>query len=218
MIRILAAAVLAALALAPEAPRAEPVRKAAGDVVVVDGIRLPRSVAGIAFASVVDNEPEHPGLGKTIRFRAAGPAVVTAYVYDAGLEQGLDGTLNRAFLAHFDVVTSDVFRAGEIPGYWKDVELVDRYWLGSPDGGRAFVCAEFRVVSPADEPLRSLACLSATAGRFVKVRFTLPDPERRSRLHLAFLGEIAALNGLLLASPDGRDGAPETPGGGSAPD
>lgn len=184
----LLAALLLPLACAPQeggrqaAPDARPPLEAAA-------ARLPESAAGFERGSAVWHEPERPGLGVTVDY--AGPAraaVATVSLYDRG-EPPLSGADAAPRVARElnEAVADVVAQAGTRTN--QSLSERERVQVAVP-GGAPLSCARLEGTYGRQQ-MRTLVCLGAAAGRFMKVQVTSSARPVRPVEELPFVVEIA---------------------------
>uniref|UniRef100_UPI0022EA671A hypothetical protein n=1 Tax=Falsiroseomonas oryzae TaxID=2766473 RepID=UPI0022EA671A len=148
--------------------------------------RLPASVAGFTRGSAVWHERERPGLGVTVDY--AGPAraaVATVSLYDrgAGPVAERDPRVAQEFT---NAVSEVVALAGTRTS--QTIAERERSQLPVP-GGAPLDCARLEGTYGRQE-VRTLVCLGAAAGRFVKVQVTSPLRQVRPVDPLPFVVEV----------------------------
>lgn len=143
--------------------------------------RLPAEVGDFTRGGTAWHEREQPGMGATVDY--AGPAraaIATVSLYDRG--QGPVAEQDAGRLAgEFDRVVAEVLaQAGRRTS--QRMAEAERSALAVP-GGAPLSCARLEGTYGRQQ-LRTLVCLGAAAGRFVKIQVTSPlrpvrpvDPE-----------------------------------------
>jgi hypothetical protein len=139
-------------------------------------------VASFTRGDTVWHEPAQPGMGVSIDY--AGPsraAVATVSLYDRGQGSVADTPGDPRLAREFEVVVADALRQADRRTS-QDLAERGRNALAVP-GGRPLSCALLEG-SYGRQQVRTLVCLGAAAGRFVKVQVTSPlrpvvpvDPE-----------------------------------------
>ncbi len=177
----------------PGAPRGTPAAGAgaagAEAPLSAQASRLPESVAGFTRGNTTWHEREQPGMGVTVDY--AGPsraAVATVSLYDRG-QGAIAGAAGETRLAgEFNAVVADVLaQAGTRTS--QQMAEQERSTLPVP-GGAPLSCSRLEGTYGRQE-VRTLVCLGAAAGRFVKVQVTSPLRQVRPVDPLPFVVEIA---------------------------
>jgi hypothetical protein len=150
--------------------------------------QLPESAAGFSRGSAVWHERERPGLGVSIEY--AGPsraAVATVSLYDRA-EGAVPDTPGHPRLAR--EFTEAVAEVVALAGTRTSQQLAEsgRAELPVP-GGAPLSCARLDGTYGRQE-VRTLVCLGAAAGRFLKVQVTSPARQVRPVDPLPFVVEI----------------------------
>jgi hypothetical protein len=137
--------------------------------------RLPASVAGFARGDAVWHERERPGHGVAVDY--AGPAraaVATVSLYDRG--QGSVSERDARIAGEFDSAVADVLAQA---GARTSSSLAERgrSQMAVP-GGAPLDCARLEGTY-GRQPVGTLVCVGAAAGRFIKVQVTAPSRQVR---------------------------------------
>lgn len=148
--------------------------------------RLPAQVAGFTRGQSTWLERERPGLGVSVDY--AGPAraaVATVSLYDRG-QPGITQTDARLAGEFSAAVGEVVAQAGTRTS--QQIAERDRFTVPVP-GGAPMSCARLEGTYGRQE-LRTLVCLGAAAGRFIKVQVTSPARQVRPVDPLPFVAEV----------------------------
>jgi hypothetical protein len=151
--------------------------------------RLPAAAAGFTRGSAVWHERERPGLGVSVEY--AGPAraaVATVSLYDRAGDPVAETPGNPRLAREFsDAVAEVVALAGTRTS--QQMAESARAELPVP-GGAPLSCARLDGTYGRQE-VRTLICLGAAAGRFLKVQVTSPARPVAPVDPLPFVVEIA---------------------------
>lgn len=147
----------------------------------VGGIPLAVDYANFHRGQLTDNERETPGLGYTVAYHGGDNGEATVFVYTKGRDNIPDGPMSDLVRDEFNQATREILSLGQTVG--RTTQLVSRYGTGSPDSGIEFLCAEF-VLTDRLGSRRTFVFVTASAGKYVKVRVTLrtndaTDPQAR---------------------------------------
>lgn len=149
--------------------------------------RLPEQVATFTRGRTVFLEQERPGQGVAVEY--AGPAraaVATVSLYDRG--QGAVADRDPRLPQEFSAAVAEVVAVAGTRTSQQIAER-DRSELQVP-GGAPLSCARLEGTYGRQE-VRTLVCLGAAAGRFLKVQVTSPARPVRPVDPLPFVVEIA---------------------------
>jgi hypothetical protein len=185
--RLLALAALAALAGCAVEQQPRRAAETAKPTLEAAAAQLPAEVADFTRGNAVWHERERPGLGVSVDY--AGPAraaVATVSLYDRGQPAVAPGDPRLA--AEF---TSAVAEVVELAGTRTSQRLneSERSQLPVP-GGEPLSCARLDGTYGRQQ-VRTLVCLGAAAGRFLKVQVTAPARPVRPVDPLPFVVGIA---------------------------
>lgn len=145
---------------------------------------LPAVLGGFTRGAITDFEARSPGLGAGVRYSLPGRQVrADVFLYDRNLgvpitEAAQAGPVREEFERAIREVLAFHHR--------RNREMTHTGSVSLPDG---LLCAEFDVATPAGTRDYSLACLAGAAGRFVKVRLTMPQAPDASAIGQAFARE-----------------------------
>jgi hypothetical protein len=148
--------------------------------------RLPEQVAGFTRGRTVFLEPERPGQGVAVEY--AGPsraAVATVSFYDR--RQGAIADRDARLPQEFSAAVAEVVAVAGTRTSQQIAER-DRSELAVP-GGAPLSCARLEGTYGRQE-VRTLVCLGAAAGRYLKVQVTSPARPVRPVDPLPFIVEI----------------------------
>ncbi len=189
MRRILAAALLAALpACAPGADQA-PARRAPPTLVPLDAAaaRLPGEAAGFVRGETVWHERERPGQGVSVDY--AGPArsaVATVSLYDRGTAPV--GEDPARIESEFQTAVAEVVASADRR---TNQRMTERERTTLPvAGGAPLTCSRLDGLYGRQE-VRTIVCLGAAGGRFLKVQVTSPGRQVRPVDPVPFIQGIA---------------------------
>lgn len=148
----------------------------------IRGIPFPLDIGDFRRTGVINNEPEHPGMGVTIRYSAGGP-FATVFVYDLGrprVTQGAEGHEVRAqaLQAEHDIRT--------VRGAIEVLQPI----AAATGPCQRFVRAKYRFMdrgTSTGQWMESHLYLGVAKGQFVKIRVSYPDDQARP------VGEAAAV-------------------------
>jgi hypothetical protein len=151
--------------------------------------RLPPTLAGFTRGNATWHERERAGLGVTVDY--AGPAraaVATVSLYDraqgAVAEAAGDGRVAQEF-------TGAVAEVVALAGTRTSQQIAERERAELPvPGGAPLSCARLDGTYGRQE-VRTLVCVGAAAGRFLKVQVTSPARQVRPVDPLPFVVEVA---------------------------
>jgi hypothetical protein len=134
--------------------------------------RLPASVAEFTRGEVTWHERERPGLGVAADYAGPGrAAVATVSLYDRGGGPIADDPTAPRMRAEFESAVADAVASA---GRRTSAQLTDRETTILPvPGGAALNCARLDGTYGRQE-VRTLVCLGAASGRFMKVQVTSP--------------------------------------------
>jgi len=82
-------------------------------------------------------------------------------VYSKRQRDIADGPISEEVKAEFNQATREVLSLGQLAG--RKIELVSRYWTGSPERGEEFLCAEF-ILSDDLRSRRTFVYVTGAAG------------------------------------------------------
>jgi hypothetical protein len=187
--RALAAALLAGLAAcAPTAEQAG-TRRAPPAQLPLDAAaaRLPGDVAGFTRGDTVWHERERPGQGVSVDY--AGPsrsAVATVSLYDRGGGPVADDPARLE--GEFQTAVAEVVASADRRTNQRMTER-ERSQLAVP-GGAPLSCSRLDGLYGRQE-VRTIVCLGAAGGRFLKVQVTSPGRQVRPVDPLPFIQGVA---------------------------
>jgi len=164
---------------------------AASDVRAIEGISVPSEFLGFRIKEIVKNGPD---LGSTVAYGGVPGYVLTVFIYnpyetsDKPVPRTLDHPIAKD---HFSDVIADVYQA-QSAGYYRNVDLLDKFALTGPEDKLAYLCADFDLERVKENAkLRSLVCLGATRGSYLKIRISMDDFNRSNPLPLRILQSLA---------------------------
>jgi len=187
MRRVLALATLAVLTGCGTEEQARRAGAAAPPTLEAAAARLPAEVAGFTRGNTVWHERERPGLGASVDYAGPGrAAVATVSLYDRGQPAVAAGDPRLA-----TEFTSAVSEVVALAGTRTSQQLAEsgRSELPVP-GGEPLSCARLDGTYGRQQ-VRTLVCLGAAAGRFLKVQVTAPARPVRPVDPLPFVVAIA---------------------------
>lgn len=133
----------------------------------IRGVPFPLELADFRRGPVIDNEPNHPGLGVSIPY--SGPGVVaTVFVYDLGLSNIPSGVVSREVRAQAAQAEREIFSARP------NVEVLQPLSAGEASCQR-FLRAKYRFPehsSVANQWVHSYLYVGSAKGNFVKIRLS----------------------------------------------
>lgn len=140
--------------------------------------RLPASVAEFTRGDLTWHERERAGLGVAADY--AGPsraAVATVSLYDRGGGPVADDPTSPRLRAEFESAVADAVASA---GRRTSAQMTDRETTVLPvPGGSALNCARLDGMYGRQE-VRTLVCLGAATGRFLKIQVTSPARQVRA--------------------------------------
>src|SRR6266436_1040682 len=109
---------------------------ARSESISVGSVALDAAYAGFSRGNVIDNEKAHPGYGHTVAYHGGDRGEATIYVYSKRQRDIADGPISEEVKAEFNQATREVLSLGQLAG--RKIELISRYWTGSPERGEEF--------------------------------------------------------------------------------
>jgi len=148
--------------------------------------RLPAEVAEFRRGETTWVERERPGFGAMVDY--AGPsraAIAAVSLYDRG--QGAVAPNDPRLPGEFSSAVSDVVA---VAGTRTSQQIAERDRFSVPvAGGAPMSCARLEGTY-GRQPVQTLVCLGAAAGRFIKVQVTSPSRQVRPVDPLPFVAEV----------------------------
>ena len=159
---------------------------------------FPEALGGVPRVSAYDYEPQHPGLGVSIKYSSDVPRIFAdIYVFKAGQLRIPEGVDDPGVERMFAGAVADVRAMGEM-GRYADVSLIatDSITLGDFPGARHALRARF-AYTLADGAVYSHVYGLAVHNHFVKLRFTYrrDQSEEAVRMLAAFLEGLGTVVG-----------------------
>jgi hypothetical protein len=171
----------------PQAGRAAPPAAVSGSLAAA-AARLPQSAAGFTRGDATWHEPARPGLGVTVDY--AGPeraAVATVSLYDRAQGAVGGGLSEPRFAREFSEAVREVVAVAGTRTSQQIAER-ERREVAVP-GGQPLACSWFDGTYGRQE-VRTLLCLGAAAGRFIKFQVTAPARPVRPVDPMPFVVEV----------------------------
>lgn len=159
---------------------------------------FPEALGGMNMVSGHDYEPDHPGLGVSVKYISRSPVVFAdVYVFNAGQPKIAAGIADPLVENMFKAAMNDIYSAGRA-GRYRDVALLGRedVALGARSGAPRMLLARFTYVLP-DGAVYSNVYGMATRNHFLKVRFTYrkDQADEAQALLASFLQDLGGVVG-----------------------
>ncbi len=158
------------------------------DELVAGGITFQSQYGPFELEKIINYEDKEPGQGVSFGYKAINSEVVTIYIYNKKLEFIPEGPESDVVMEEFvNTIDGIIYK---FKSENKNIWLIEKYWTGSPESGKEFLCSQF-LVNNKGLCYLTYMYLTVSNNHFVKIRISLRTTDRAVTTARDFVDEIA---------------------------